>query len=365
MIDIIGNFGSRLSYATVADRVARALIERDALGSLINLDDRFMDPAFAKLPRSGTKGNKALLLSTPHGYMVDALCERYDRKNVAIFLCPNTVALSTEHRSSAEKVGRIYAPSKWCADTIVASTTLDVDVEVVPFGVDDPFADHRTGPVLRSGGQLNFLHMTTDTFWPGRKGTEELLHAWNLFRTRTRTPIQRAKLTIHCLPQLHPQVYRLVGDLDLLDDVEIASSDPRGLSPGRLFDLIRDCDVFVAPSRSEGFGVMPLSALCAGRAVCTTAGTGQDEYLFDEEVRPVDWVQIPTCGQASLAGEHGDAPVVRAEQMVPSLLAAMVMVNENMISQQDRAFCEHWSWRTRAAAWAASLIKWNESDDKV
>lgn len=367
VIDVVGNFGSRLSYATVADRVTRALLERGVLGTIVNLDDRFMDADLAQRPRTAQRGQKVMLLSNPLGYMVDMLVEQYGRENVAIFLCPNTLSLGPEHRASCFKVGRIYTPSKWCADTIVAAVGFEDDrapVEVMPLGVDDPFVDRWTGPVIATrDGPVTFLHMTTDTFWPGRKGTEELLHAWKMFLNTCRLSSKDVRLTVHCLPKLHPQIYQLVGDLGLLDEVEIESSDARGMSPDRLYDLMREWDVLVAPSRSEGFGVMPLSALCSGRAVCTTAGTGQDEYLFDDEVPAKNWIQIPTRGYGPLAGEFGDAPVVGSEQMVPALLAAKVMTDGRMFMPvKDRAFCAHWSWRARAAAWAASLIRWKDEE---
>lgn len=361
MIDVVGHFGSHLSYATVADRVSRALIDKGVVGTITNLDDRMIDVGLTRAARSRCS-EKVVLLSDPQGYMVDALVEQYGGENVAIFLCPNTSSISAEHISSVKRTGRVYTPSNWCADTILRCVP-DAHITVMPLGVDDVFVDKWTGPVSRlQGHPVSFLHVTTDSFWPGRKGTEELLCAWKALRQIVKSPTD-AHLTIHCLPQLYPRAYDTVAALGLLDDIALIPGESRGITPERLYNLIADCDVLVAPSRSEGFGIMPLSALCAGRAVCTTSGTGQDEYLFGE-VRSPDWLAIPTFHPQSMAGEYGDAPTVVGEQIVPTLLAAMQMAERNVFSEtKNRALCSHWSWKARASAWADSLIEWKEEEN--
>lgn len=362
MIDIFGHFGSRLSYATISDQLARGLAERDALGSVANLDDVFVDPTLATPPRP--RGKKAIVISDVRDYLTDSLVSAYGRENVALFVCPNTDTLSIDRRVSCQKVDRIYTPSAWCADTIhdalstapVANEADGADplplIIVEPLGVDDPF--FADPPPTPSGAPLRLLHVTTDTFWPGRKGTEELLLAW----TRTGISPRIARLTIHCLPQLHPRIYQEVGDLGLLDTVKIASSTPRGGTPEDLFALFREHDMLVAPSRSEGFGIMPLSALVSGMPVVTTGGTGQDFYLG----QLAGWLQVPTMGMSELVGEEGFAPSLRVDQLAYALRAAVVDLHEKLAREArlntDPSVRNLWSWTARRAEWVASLTEW-------
>jgi glycosyltransferase involved in cell wall biosynthesis len=359
VIDVVAHFGSRLSYATIADQVVHALIACDALGNLTNLDDVWLDPALAARPQR-VRSKKVLLLSDARDYLIEAMVGEYGRTNVAIFVCPNTDRLSDEHIRACNAVDRIYTPSRWCANTVMTSLrTPGPDVRVLPLGVDDPFAngwtDHEDAHDL---GCRRLLHVTTDTFWPGRKGTEELLKAWKIAKLDP----EEARLTIHCLPQLYGMAHQELGDLGLTDTVKLISAPLRGSTPAELCDLIARHDMLVAPSRSEGFGIMPLSALVSGTPVLTTAGTGQDEYLGEEEDgTPVlgGWMQVPTMGASELHGEDGYAPDVRADQLARVLAAGcrfygslLEDVGRNAKVQAD------WSWWARRAAWATSLVEW-------
>jgi glycosyltransferase involved in cell wall biosynthesis len=367
MIDVVGHFGSLLSYATVSDQVVRGLKERDALGNVTNLDDRVLGPA---LPSPRQRGEKVILIADARDHLIEAMVAEYGRANVAIFMCPNTNKLSRDRDRACHSVGRIYTPSRWCADTILQTVWDDEpgpigQVRVMPLGVDEPFATRWTHHARGKDAdeRVRMLHVTTDTFWDGRKGTEELLHAWmlasKLFDAR-----RHATLTIHCLPQLYATIHQELGDLGLVDDVKLLRAPLRGSTPDELFDLIAAHDLLVAPSRSEGFGIMPLSALVSGTPVLTTADTGQGQYLAEKNddgtLALGGWMQIATMGSGALEGEDGEAPMVRSDQLAFALAAGWSMYERELLRsvQRNKTGQADWSWKTRRVAWAESLIEW-------
>lgn len=361
MIDIVGHFGSRLSYATVTDQVVRGLLACESLGRVTNLDDKFVDETLAARVQS-ERGKKILMIADPRDWLVEAMVGEYGRENVGIFLCPNTNKLSDERQRACHMVDRIYTPSRWCASTILDTVFRQERfgmVHVMPLGVDAPFTtgwvDHESVDNRRS-----LLHVTTDTFWPGRKGTEELLKAWKLAELN-----RKARLTVHCLPQLYGMVHQELGDLDLTDKVTLISAPLRGSTPEELFELISRHDLLVAPSRSEGFGIMPLSALVSGTPVLTTAGTGQDEYLGEQDAGvPVlgGWMQVPTFAADELSGEDGSAPTIRADQLAYTLAAGCRFYDDLLASvKRNQKVQAGWSWWARRAAWAKSLVDWEEA----
>lgn len=359
MIDLVGHFGSRLSYASISAQLCAALDAGGVLGNISNLDDKFIDAAHVR-PPIGRRGDRVLLLTDPRSYLVEATVSAYGAENVAIFLCPNTDKLSDEHIRACGQVGRIYTPSTWCSDTIYESCQADriADVVVMPLGVDIPFTEHWCQREVE--GRPRLLHVTTDTFWPGRKGTGELLHAWALGLSEI------ADLTVHCLPALYGAVHQELGALDLLGKVRLLCAPARGTTAAELFELVAGYNMLVAPSRSEGFGLMPLSALLCGTPVLTTADTGQRQYLdlpADDEDGPAlgGWMQVPTYGWAPLAGEHGDAPVVRADQLAWTIRGAVHDHPDLLaLTAQNEELQSKWSWWARRAHWAASLKDWSK-----
>lgn len=377
MIDVVGHFGSQLSFATVSQQVVLGLLKHDALGSITNLDDKFLSEELAhRVARP--RGAKVIVVSDPRDHLVDALVGEYGWENVALFVCPNTDRLGAERIRSCRKVGRIYTPSYYCFDAITdalnekgplgSSRVRSAEAYVMALGVDEEFANNRRERVgKRSGEARSYLHVTTDTFWPGRKGTEQLIEAWKIAREIDGSA---SSLTIHCLTSLYPTVYQELGDHGLVDDVTLIAGPTRGSTSAELLELFKRHDILVAPSRSEGFGIMPLSALASGMPVLTTAGTGQDEYLYGD--LPLSgWMQLPTAGVGSLNGEEGYAPVVHVDQLALSLVASRPLVDVLAAEagygkadddEEPRQIGARWSWSARREEWAQSLIEWSKEE---
>lgn len=359
-IDVVGHLGSRLSYATVAEQLIHALAARGGLGSVINLDDQWLSThaQWQERPRTG-RGDRVIVISDPQDHLIEAFASEYGRDNVSIFFSTNSNRISEERARCCRAVGTVYVPSSYCMDA-VHETAGAVPCVLVPHGVDQCFVDAEIGAKTAPPGPgLRYLHVTTDTFWPGRKGTEELLDAWRKAR-KLEPYFHRAELTVHCLTSLYPTIHQELGDLKLMEaGVTLEAGPSRGSEPEDLLALFQRHDVLVAPSRSEGFGIMVLSALVAGMPVITTASTGQQEYLVAEQGGLIGGAMGVLAGPlAELAGEDGLAPTVGPVDLALSLLAydrLFVEIQSKAESVSD-AFRQDWSWGARCAIWASYLM---------
>jgi len=370
VIDLVGHFGSRFSYATVSYQLMLGLRELFVLGSVTNLDaDTVYDDVRSE---AKSAGHAVIVVSDPQAHVVDPLFELYGETGVALFLSPNTTNLDQKRTEICGRAGRIYVPSRYCERTVqralVHGHHVSADVVVMPLGVASAFlrSERRVERdwSLSNLSGLRMLHLSTDGYWPGRKGTDELLVAWKLWEKQVRSPVRGFSLTVHVTPSLADVVTRRIGDL-ALENVRVEVGPERGMQDYALRALFDAHDVLVQPSRCEGFGIMPLSALCFGLLVYTTADTGQAEYLFPEaeprgETQGVtacspwsNWVQIPTLAPAPLAGEFGEAPEIDPEQL------GGVLVRDQVRPPQRRPDVHEWSWETRRRRWASSLAEWS------
>ncbi len=361
-IDLAGHFGSSLSYATVSVRLARAMSTAGILGTVINLDDKCVHEDIMR--PSVPKSRHLMVLSNPTVGTMNTFVDLYKPKDTAIFMSPNTSEVEFDYAHIFYDVGRIYVPSLYCGRAVVAvdegNAPFQSNIRVMPLGAADEFIDSEHSGRWGQLGPLKLLHVTTDTYWPGRKGTEELIQAWNLLRP------EWAELTIHCLPQLYNEVFYRLGDLDLIGkNVKlVVGGSQRGTPDAALRSLFDGHHVLVQPSRSEGFGIMPLSALVYGMPVLTTADAGQEEYLYERRVGPeglVDvhmhgWMAVPTRSHGPLTGEHGYAPRIDPEQLA-FLLASLRERYTQLVAlaAANGRLSDSWRWSERMKPWVEDL----------
>ena len=128
---------------------------------------------------------------------------------------------------------------------------------------------------------------------PSRKSFESVIKAWSVF-SKDHT---NAILFMHTLPL--PATFGLTLT-DLLDFYQIDNDTIRfpdvynyvlgNYGTGSLRDLYNAADVFLAPSRGEGFGIPIVEAQMCGCPVIVTDFTAQSELCFDGYKIPVDYL---------------------------------------------------------------------------
>jgi glycosyltransferase involved in cell wall biosynthesis len=365
LIDIVGHFGTTFSYPTVASRVARALRECGLLGTVSNLDPAW-HPAHEDLKPGGfggvdasPRGSHVFLVAAPHHYM-DAYPQLYGRARSAIFASPNTDQLSDEHSGTIEKFGRVVCPSHYCAGT-VADAVADSYVDVLPLGADEKLLEgreRRLGSVAAGGPHgCSVVHFSTDQWWPGRKGTQELLKAWK--RLEGLNIHSRASLTLHVPPALEVDASYLVRDMDLVENVSVVSGDLKGSQD--LSAVFDQADLVVAPSRCEGFGIMFLSSLVAGVPLLCTVHTGHTDFLTDFS----GWLGVPGSREEPLAGEVGYAPSVDPVVLEQSLRAAIDAAPSMALALwQQEEVARDWTWPSVLEQWTTYFQDWLEDEDE-
>jgi glycosyltransferase involved in cell wall biosynthesis len=367
VISLLSHFGSQFSYATVASKIAGKLASDGRLGGVMNLDDTML-PAYRHLLGSGRgsgSGEPLLALTSPSP-IFETIFTGY--KNVGLFLSPNTAQLSPEHVRVLDQCRVGFAPSEYCAE--IARGQSSVPIEVCRLGVADEYAKRRFE--RRSGGQpFTFLHLTTDFYLPGRKGTEEVVAAWRAVRSA----LPDARLVVHAPEAASTHIYYALADQEREDGrgygrFSIIQPPLRGSTEAELADVLCSADAVVLPSRCEGFGMVILAALVLGVPLITTAVTGQLDFLGDFQPNPTgaDLVQAPfiltpTDGEGPLVGEDGLAPILR----VAELAVAMRMLHDNYdaVYAATRlvpdAVRQKWTWSSALEVWAEKLGKWEEN----
>ena len=132
------------------------------------------------------------------------------------------------------------------------------NVDVVPLGVDASFWK----PAKRQPNKV-FRFLAGGSHWK-RKGLDVVVEAWKeLNPPGAELVIKGTPDTIGGIPNIdHPSV--------------IVHRDWMSMDEER--DLYRSADCFIAASRGEGWGLMPLQAMCAGVPVLLTDTSGHQVF---------------------------------------------------------------------------------------
>lgn len=351
-IDVIGHFGTTYSYATVGGRVARALDAAGLLASVTNLD-----PTWAKeyegLSGRQPSGTHVIVFAAPRHYF-DAFPAKYGRDRAAVFMSPNTDQLTGEYAETCSKFGVAVVPSTYCED-VVRATSTPGEVVRLPLGVDRRYFDlrRRDHPRRRA---LEVWHFASDQWWPGRKGTQELLEAWDFMDDRGLMMLE-AKLHLHVPLALATAAHYTVADMGLAHRIKVHVSELHGSTDEELVACYEGADMIVQPSRCEGFGMMILAALVAGKPLVSTATTGHRDFLLQMP----GWVGVPTGGLAVLDAEGGRAPIVDAQALAMTL--AMAMSDDGMAllsrgAQIAQSAAAKWTWDEVLPLWTEWAEQW-------
>lgn len=197
-----------------------------------------------------------------------------------------------------------------------------VAMQVSGCGVDHWERVVAAAPEPLPGRAFRFLHVSS--CFP-RKGADALLRAYG----QAFSIADDVTLIIKTFANPHNEVQLWLDEArasnPAFPHVHIIEED---LDDARLKALMEQCQVLVAPSRAEGFGLPMAEAMLSGLAVITTAWGGQRDFCNDETAWLIDFAFAPAQTHFGLFGS------VWAEPDLAHL--ALTMREVHRLSAQQR-----------------------------
>ena len=241
-----------------------------------------------------------------------------------------------------EQESVVLCPSSWMRQVIEASG-IATPALVLNHGVGPLFTPALEAPSL-SETPCVLLHPCASVFYPERKSTPQVLEAFTkivedgddvVLRLLLGLKTKRIKKLLLSVPQHvrpHLQVYFQEGARPLDEMVEV----------------YRNAHALLAPSRAEGFGMMPLESRACGVPTIQTLCTGHADHV---EGNPAAWGVVHVLhGELQPAwGDYGRAPEVTAEAIYYAI----------------KIFLANREWFTVAARERAEAVRFNWSWEKV
>lgn len=167
----------------------------------------------------------------------------------------------------------VLVPTQFCAD--VMEDNFKIKPEVVPLGYDPDFFYFLDRSDRPEDHEFTFLHF--DAFkW--RKGWDLTFTAFNEEFGEDEPVKLVFKTTLGITPPLsnYPKIVKIVGKLPQEE----------------MYEVLRDADCFVFPSRGEGFGLTPLEAMATGLRAIIPNHTGMATYFDNRYNTGLDCVEI-------------------------------------------------------------------------
>ena len=176
-------------------------------------------------------------------------------------------------RPAIQGADQVWVPSAW-GHSVLTAHGIDTDrIRIVPEGVDGArFHAHgrRSRTVARP---LRFL---TVGKYEQRKGIDETIEAFaKVYANQPHAELVIKSNYFANHRQKYDALHGKISDLGL-DNVTLLWGE---MTSAQLSDLYRACDVFVLPTRAEGWGLPLIEAVAAGMPIITTMHSGHMEFL--------------------------------------------------------------------------------------
>lgn len=338
---------SRGSFEVVTTGLERALAAHGALSSVVRMDKQ--DDQHA----NGGSAERAILVGNP--FFSKTIHFRGIHDELWLLLAPNSEGVpediiedltakvfSLSKQQEIPTLTGLLAPSHW-AQGVLKRCFPGLPVKLVPHGILSEFQvvpDTRAHALAEFGdkGSFQCVHATlTDR---GRKGTRELLRAWQ----KVEAQVPKAQLLITCQPPLIPILQDASAKLGCR---RVSFAQNHYFTRELWVSGLNQVHCVVQPSRGEGFGLVPLEAMACGVPVVATACTGHSEYMPRE---PLPGVEVVAHGTIEDCDDYpgSKAPTVSAEAIEESLLrlhAGYARHHEAALGRADK-IRKQWAWET-------------------
>lgn len=169
----------------------------------------------------------------------------------------------------------VWTPTDWNRQVLIHSGLDQVQVRVVPEGVDPEVFRPIPRPPKRPDAAPSPFRFLSIGKWEPRKGHDLLLRAWS----KAFAPNAPVELVLHTY---HPQdphwtLNDALRQLDLGPHARVVWSRPT--TPIRLVLLYNSCDGFVLATRGEGWGLPIFEALACAKPVIVPCFGALEELL--------------------------------------------------------------------------------------
>lgn len=206
-------------------------------------------------------------------------------------------------------------------------------------------------PPELDGRSFRFLHVSS--CFP-RKGAELMLKAYGHAFSKK----DDVSLVIKTFPNPHNTICKQLADLQAQNpdypEVHILEMD---ISDAELKALYEQCDVLVAPSRAEGFGLPMAEAMLSGTPVITTNWGGQLDFCTNENSWLVDYQFARADTHFNLFGSVWAEPDV--EKLTDAMRQAFTTPPEKRAAMANLGrtyLLENYRW-THATARSVELVR--------
>lgn len=252
-------------------------------------------------------------------------------------------------RAIIEQETLVITPSSWVREVIEKS------------GVSTPVmvVNHGVGPLFRPSTEATsldespcvLLHPCASVFYPERKSTPQVLEAFNVLIEEGEDVVLRLLFGLRT-----KQVRKLLMGVPKEVRPHLQVFFHEGSRPQEeMVEAYHNCHALLAPSRAEGFGIMPLEARACGvptiQTLCTGHRDGVDDPVMDWGICPVAHGPLEPAW-----GDYGRAPSVTAEAVYQSIKAFLGRREVFTANAKERAEAvgHNWSWEKVSEP----LIEW-------
>ncbi len=216
-----------------------------------------------------------------------------------------------EEKRSMEHCDRVFVCSQWAKDIVIDQTKFTSEnVHVVPLGVDAEIFQ----PKISQRSQTIFFNCGK---WEKRKGHDFLLQCFNAAFTSS----DDVELWMMCdnpfIGQGNQDWQNLYKSSTLGDKIRII---PRQHSHKDVYNIMKQSDCGVFPSRAEGWNLELLEMMACGKQVITTNYSAHTEFCSEDNSYLIDIEDLePAYDGVFFNGSHGRWAVLsdsQKEQMI-------------------------------------------------
>lgn len=361
MIRLYGMGLGNGSYARVTRGVRTALEQLGLLDGVVPLD--CLDDWSAEY--GGATSDVAVVVAPQTAHIASQVARMGMHERRLMLLPLNSSACPGEMLKLAEPIGGRdrhaplvtgwLTPSRWSAEQLRPLTK--APVTIWRHGVSEAFCpDDESLAKLQdnwNAERFTALHLTSTP--RQRKGTAQLIKAWAASVAGGALP-PKSKLTLVLSSasvggEIEIEVALALLDSQVSATVEVVRS-PLNLSERDMATLYRSVNVVVQPSRGEGFGMVPLEALCCGVPVVATTCSGHSEFLTPS----TPGLSVVQHGpDARMDDGHGaKAPSVSVDAVASALVRAYKdwQALSGAAAENASALRQEWSWLNVMRQWA-------------